>query len=206
LKVITITVPPLRERDGDVAELAHHLLFQFNRELGMNVEGFDPETLSCLQMYRWPGNVRELQSVIKEAMLRSTGSLLLPEFLPPCLRRNPNSDGVPQETEWNEFDLINTIDGLLKHGEKDIYAKVMRVVEQILFSRVLQETQGHQGQASDRLGLNRSTLRYKMRDLGLNIDQLIGENMTLKKSQPGSGSSREMGQTAPKEQLSGEGS
>jgi two-component system nitrogen regulation response regulator GlnG len=178
LKVVTITVPPLRERGGDMAELAHHFLFLFNRELRMNVEGFDPESLACLQQYRWPGNVRELQSVIKEAMLRSTGPLLLPEFLPDYLRARPGAVGESWVAELNDLNLMNIIEGALKRGENDLYAKVMRVVEQILFTRVIQETQGHQGQASDRLGLSRSTLRYKLRDLGLNVDRIVGEITT----------------------------
>jgi two-component system nitrogen regulation response regulator GlnG len=171
LKVVTLVVPPLRDRDGDVAELAHHFLFRFNRELGVHVQGFDPEALACLQQYRWPGNVRELQSVLKEAMLRNTGPLLLPEFLPPELRADPAA-GSPPGAEPNSLDLASIIEGPLKRGENDLYAKVLRVVERVLFTRVLQETRGHQAQASERLGLNRSTLRYKLRDLGVNVDRL----------------------------------
>ncbi len=176
LKVVTIAVPPLRERDGDVAELAHHFLFLFNRELGTNYSGFDPEALACLQQYRWPGNVREMQSALKEAMLRGTGPILLPEFLPAALRAGPAVAEKPQGADLAGLDLMNVIDGLLANGENDLYAKVMRVVEAALFSRVLKETEGHQGRASERLGLSRSTLRYKMRDLGLSIDQVVADS------------------------------
>jgi two-component system nitrogen regulation response regulator GlnG len=176
LKVVTIAVPPLRERNGDVAELAHHFLFQFNRELGMTYRGFDPEALACLQQYRWPGNVREMQSVLKEAMLRGTGPILLPEFLPAGLRASTAAADKTPGTELAGLDLMNVIEDLLARGENDLYAKVMRVVEQVLFTRVLKETEGHQGRASERLGLSRSTLRYKLRDLGLNIDQVVGDN------------------------------
>ncbi len=94
LRVVSIRVPPLRDRAGDVAELAHHFLFAFNRELGLSYQGIDPETLAFFQSYSWPGNVRELQGVLKEAMLRGTGPLLLPHVLPtqlraPRLRRSP---------------------------------------------------------------------------------------------------------------------
>jgi two-component system nitrogen regulation response regulator GlnG len=176
LKVVTIAVPPLREREGDVAELAHHFLFLFNRELGTSYRGFDPEALACLQQYRWPGNVREMQSVLKEAMLRGTGPILLPEFLPAALRAGPAAADKLHGADLAGLDLMNVIDDLLKRGENDLHAKVLRVVEQALFSRVLKETDGHQGRASERLGLSRSTLRYKLRDLGLNIDQVVGDN------------------------------
>src|SRR5262249_26679655 len=67
LKVVTIQVPPLRDRLDDVAELAHYFLFRFDRELGLDLRAFAPEALEVLQSYSWPGNVRELQSVIKQA-------------------------------------------------------------------------------------------------------------------------------------------
>jgi two-component system nitrogen regulation response regulator GlnG len=180
LKVVTITVPPLRARDGDVAELAHHFLFAFNRELGLAVQGFDPEALACLQQYPWPGNVRELQSVLKEALLRSTGPLLLPEFLPPGFApregREPSpGEAAPAPLPAETLDLVKLIEGLLARGEKGLYDKVTRAVERVLFARVLQETHGHQAQASERLGLNRSTLRYKLRELGLSVDRVVSE-------------------------------
>ena len=87
IKVITIDVPPLRARLDDVAELAHYFLFRFNRELGMDLRAFAPQTLELLQNYGWPGNVRELQSVLKQAMFKATGHVLLPEFLPDIVRR-----------------------------------------------------------------------------------------------------------------------
>src|SRR5262249_23722700 len=58
LKVVTVRVPALRERAGDVAELAHYFLFRFNAELGLDLRGFAPEALELLQAYPWPGNVR----------------------------------------------------------------------------------------------------------------------------------------------------
>ena len=73
------------------------------------------------------------------------------------------------------LDLLRVVEDLLARGESDLYPKVMRVVERALLARVLQETHGHQGHASERLGLNRSTLRYKLRDLGLSVDRVVGD-------------------------------
>jgi two-component system nitrogen regulation response regulator GlnG len=177
LRGVTIIIPPLRERAGDIAELAHHFLFAYNRELELNVQGLDPEALACLQQYRWPGNVRELQSVIREAMLRATGPLLLPEFLPVSVQRTPAPVRPGLETSGEatgSIDLAVLIENLLQRGELHLYARVIEVVERALFARVLRETHGHQGQASERLGLNRSTLRYKLRELGLSVDRVVG--------------------------------
>src|SRR5437764_11277550 len=93
LKVVTVELPPLRERPGDVAELAHYFLFRYDRELGLDLRGFRPETLELLQRYAWPGNVRELQSVIKQAMLNASGHLILPEFVPEEVRRAAGAPG-----------------------------------------------------------------------------------------------------------------
>ena len=89
LKVVTIRVPPLRDRLDDVPELAHYFLFRYDRELSLDLRSFSPEALQLLQTYSWPGNVRELQSGIKQAMLNATGHILLPEHLPEELRRQP---------------------------------------------------------------------------------------------------------------------
>jgi two-component system nitrogen regulation response regulator GlnG len=78
LNVVTLRVPPLRDRLDDVAELAHYFLFRFDRELRLDLRAFAPETLEILEKHTWPGNVRELQSAIKQAMLQASGLVLLP--------------------------------------------------------------------------------------------------------------------------------
>jgi two-component system nitrogen regulation response regulator GlnG len=173
LRGVTVSVPPLRERPDDIAELTHHFLFLFNRELGLNIQGLDPEALACLRDYRWPGNVRELQGVLKEAMLRTTGTIILPEFLPPTLLGRPETHSTGN-ADTERVDLPALIDTLLERGENQLHAQVVAHVERVLFRRVLQETGGHLGHACERLGLNRSTLRYKLRDLGLNTDRTAG--------------------------------
>jgi two-component system nitrogen regulation response regulator GlnG len=152
-----------------VAELAHYFLFRFNRELGMDLRGFAPETLELLQSYDWPGNVRELQSVIKQAMFNATGKLLLPEFLPEILRRTAPLSGSAAPPG----DVAALIDSLLQGGENNIYQKVIEQVERTLLTQVLQHTRGHQTQASELLGLNRTTLRHKLRTLGLAVDKTV---------------------------------
>ena len=99
---------------------------------------------------------------------------MLPEFLPPELRGAPPPAPSAQAGTSAGPDLMKLIDDLLARGEKDLYPKVMQVVERALLTRVLQETHGHQGHASERLGLNRSTLRYKLRDLGLSVERVVG--------------------------------
>ena len=174
LKVVTIPVPPLRERRDDVAELAHYFLFRFNRELGMDLRGLAPEALELLQAYSWPGNVRELQGVIKQTMVNSSGHVLLPEFLPDNLRGQALS--APPSVSENLPELHGLIAGLIERGEGNIYSQVLASVERVLLPQVLQHTHGHQQQASELLGISRATLRHKLRLLGLAVDKIITES------------------------------
>jgi len=174
LNVVTIHVPPLRERLDDVPELAHYFLYRFNRELGLDVRTIAPEALEVLQGYTWPGNVRELQSVVKQSMLSTSGNVLALEFLPDRIHQTDASPEPSKELPAN-VDLEAMTEALLQKGEGDIYAKVSRAMERMLLARVLRHTKGHQAQASELLGLNRATLRHKLRSLGLAVDKTVTE-------------------------------
>src|SRR5713226_3911385 len=94
LGVFTIHLPPLRERGDDLLLLVQHYLRRFSRDLGREVREVAPEALERLRGYSWPGNVRELQSVLKQALLRAHGPVLLPDFLPE-LPKTAGEPGVP---------------------------------------------------------------------------------------------------------------
>jgi two-component system response regulator AtoC len=81
LSVVTIHLPPLRERGDDLSLLVQLLLRRYNLELGRDVREVAPETMDLLQSYHWPGNIRELQSVLQQALLRASGTVLLPVHL-----------------------------------------------------------------------------------------------------------------------------
>jgi two-component system nitrogen regulation response regulator GlnG len=174
LNVVTIQVPPLRERLADVAELANYFLFRFDRELGLDLRGFAPEVLELFQAYPWPGNVRELQSVVKQAMLNASGHVIVPEFLPTQLLHAPAA-AAGSEADGANLNLEALIDTLLPRASGRLHEEVIAAVERILFRRVLRHTHGHQAQASELLGLNRSTLRHRLRTLGLSVDRIITE-------------------------------
>ncbi|OWK41684.1 sigma-54-dependent transcriptional regulator [Fimbriiglobus ruber] len=177
LKEVTLRLPPLRDRLEDLPDLAHHLLAQFVRETGRDVSGFDPDVLEMFQRYSWPGNIRELRGVIKEAVLKTTGRVILPEFLPPGFTSQtgePSAPPAPNGAERPvEFDLAGNIEAMLQAGEKGMYARVVGEVERELITRVLRHTRGHQGQACTQLGIDRKTLRNKLRDLGITLDKVV---------------------------------
>lgn len=86
LNVITLRIPPLRERGKDIEILAHHFMRKFSLKIGKNIKKFDPLALQLLYRHSWPGNIRELQNVIEQAVVFSEGETILPEDLPEYLR------------------------------------------------------------------------------------------------------------------------
>src|SRR5262249_59927222 len=83
--VYAIDLPPLRERGDDLPTLIRHYVQRFGRELGREVVEVASATMNRLRDYSWPGNIRELQNVLRQALLRARGRILLPEFLPELL-------------------------------------------------------------------------------------------------------------------------
>ena len=169
LNAITLRIPPLRERLEDVSELAHYFLFRFDREFNMQLRGFAPETLERFQRHAWPGNVRELQGVVKHAMLNASGPVILPEFLDESVFEQEKHAPVMTNPTGNVAEMV---EALLRTGDGDLHSKAIAAVERILFAKVLEHTRGNQGKACELLGLNRSTLRHRLRLLGLTNDKI----------------------------------
>jgi two-component system nitrogen regulation response regulator GlnG len=172
LSVFTIHLPPLRERGSDLPMLVDHFRKRFNRELGKEVHQIHPETLAVLRRHSWPGNLRELQSVIKQALLHTTGPVLLPEFLPPYIRDGESRPGEPTASPcpaWDQF-----LEDRLQAGSADLYAEWQTMTERHLLMRVLRFTEGNQVQAAKILGMARNSLRTKIRALGITIDRSVG--------------------------------
>jgi two-component system nitrogen regulation response regulator GlnG len=163
LGVFTIHLPPLRERRDDLPLLVRHYLRRFSRELGRDIHDIAPEALERLHGCSWPGNVRQLQSVLKQALLRASGPVLLPAFLPELPDRP--SDPDPAATLANGLGLAVALRGELGPDVGDVYAKTHRELDRLLLPRVLEYTRGNQRQAARLLGIARQTLREKLRDL-----------------------------------------
>jgi two-component system nitrogen regulation response regulator GlnG len=173
LSIITIRLPPLRERGDDLVLLVEQHLRRFNRELGKEVLTVAPEALALLRRYPWPGNVRELQSVLKQALLQATGPVLLPEFLPAYLQEKDRALAVRVTDNGAEPTLRQLIAELLAADSGNVYAEMLRRVEWQLLTQVLQATEGNQRQAARVLGITRGSLRNKLRDLGISIGRTV---------------------------------
>jgi two-component system response regulator AtoC len=136
LNVVTITLPPLRERKEDIPFLANHFLQKFSEENHKNISHLSPEALEILNRYSWPGNVRELEHTIERAVIFSIHPMILPEDLPKKL-----------------FEESKAPEVLLP--EKPLS---LRELEKRYALKVLQETGGNKKRASEILGIDRVTL------------------------------------------------
>jgi two-component system nitrogen regulation response regulator GlnG len=171
LGVFTLHLPPLRERGDDLPILARHFLRRFSRELGRQVQEVAPEALERFRGYSWPGNIRELQSVLKQALLQASGTILLPAFLPDLSGR-PDESGPPAPA-GADLDLEAFIRQRLGPDAQDLYADTHRRVDRLLLPLVLEYTSGNQHQAARLLGIARQTLRQKLRELGLHVTHFV---------------------------------
>lgn len=154
----SITLPPLRERRGDVAILAHHFLKSQAARLGRAVREISPEALAILERHSWPGNVRELQNVIRFAVIQAVGEALAPESLPAVLREGTRRDVAA----YDAFGVRRLVDELLSSGSLDIYRRVLMEVDRAMLEHILQHVKGNQVHASELLGISRTTLRSKL--------------------------------------------
>jgi len=176
LNGVTICLPPLRERREDIEQLLKYFLRRFAKELSKEVTMYSEESLAILQAYPWPGNVREMQAVLKRAILRSKGPVLIPDFLPPeiLLPRGLKDNHSPCDTtEELDSELGAFIEKRLREQSESLYAESIEVLETFLISRVLRETHGNQSQAARILGITRGSLRKKIASVGISIDHIV---------------------------------
>jgi two-component system, NtrC family, response regulator AtoC len=149
LNVLTITLPPLRQRPEDLPYLCQHFLERFNRKLAKDISAISPSAMARLLEYGWPGNVRELENVIERAVLLAEDSMLMPEHLPSTLSLRP---GTPVAE--------STPNGLsLKAAQ--------RAIEKKLITKALEETRGNRTQAARLLEISHPSLLSKIKGYGI---------------------------------------
>jgi two-component system nitrogen regulation response regulator GlnG len=176
LNGVTILLPPLRDRKDDVPLLLQHFLTLASDELGKpEIEGISPEALELLIRYDWPGNVRELQSIVRQSVLKATGPVIVPEFLPPEVRGESRTIGASDEDGLPSADLKAFVNRRLQGNTTDLYAETVEMMERFLFTRVLQETEGNQSRAAEILGITRGKVRDRIAAFNISL----GKNVTI---------------------------
>ncbi len=136
LNVVSITLPPLRERKDDIPLLASYFLNKYSEENGKKISHISPEALEILTQYSWPGNVRELENTIERAVILTRNPIILPEDLP---RK-----------------ILEEVKEMTKEGPEELLT--LKEMEKRYVLKVLQETKGNKKKASEILGIDRTTL------------------------------------------------
>jgi two-component system nitrogen regulation response regulator GlnG len=174
LNVVPLRLPPLRERVEDIPDLARHFLRKAEEE-GLPHKSLDTEALDILRRHRWPGNVRELENLVRRLAVLHSGeaipaSAIAAELKEP-VRAAPGEDGQPQSLAGSVEQYLTQY--FLAQGDRlpppGVYDRILHEVERPLISICLAATRGNQIRAAQLLGLNRNTLRKKVRDLGLEV-------------------------------------
>jgi two-component system nitrogen regulation response regulator GlnG len=167
LNVVMLSLPSLRERRGDIPLLVEHMLAKYAESLGERVIAAD--ALDRLVGYAWPGNVRELENVIQRAMVMASAGVILPEHLPigPVSAAAAVAGTDASLEEIIEKKMHECVRGLRGHTSANLHGLMVGLVEKPLLRAVMRETKGNQVRAAQLLGINRNTLRKKLKEHGI---------------------------------------
>lgn len=160
LNVITISLPPLRERREDIPILAKHFLKRFSNELNSNVKNITDDAIDILKSHEWKGNVRELENIIKRAIVISSSDSIISEHLP----FNADLRLKAAAKSNTDFILAKVQDTI---GKGNLYNEIIGEVEKELLGVILKKTEWNQLKAAEILGINRNTLSRKIKELGI---------------------------------------
>ena len=167
LNVITIMLPPLRERKEDIPELIDLFTVQFAQEYQLPKISISSKTIKKLIEYDWPGNIRELENAIKRALVMCSGQMLLTEHFSQLFEKTPDSSMVQQDSEQQIYGLLRGEVARYLEVDGDVgqlYAAIRSIFEKPLFEIVLEHTEGNRSKASEILGINRNTLHTKLNE------------------------------------------
>jgi len=170
LAIISIFLPPLRERKEDILPLVEYFIDRYNRKFRKTVQGITDETRQLLLKYDWPGNVRELKNAVERAMILEEGNVLRPAYLPFAVAQqqatytafemssgSSNGDSVTQLPDGRSLPRLSIPEG----------GTSLEEVERALVEMAMSQASGNQTHAARLLDISRDALRYKLKKFGL---------------------------------------
>lgn len=189
LNVITLRLPPLRERKQDLPLLVQHFVDAAARSVGLHISGVSPEALEVLVRYPWPGNVREMQNILERTVILADNEEIQVSDLPEAIRRDPSrvilsssmapdpvgpvnassqaaSSDADEDQPETPSDGAGPVDASSPASGTDL-KDAMRQPEREMILRVLEEVRWNRSAAAKKLGIHRSTLYQKLKQLGI---------------------------------------
>ena len=176
LNVVPLRLPPLRERAEDLPDLVRHFFMLANKE-GLPTKQLEPAAMERLKRYRWPGNVRELENLIRRLSALYPQDVITANLIDQELSQ-PASINDDLDGDTDDADLSGAVERFLNgyfsnFGDTlpppGLYHRILKEVEYPLLSSALAATRGNQIKAAELLGVNRNTLRKKIRDLDIQV-------------------------------------
>ncbi|MGO8767033.1 MAG: sigma-54-dependent transcriptional regulator [Limisphaerales bacterium] len=165
LNVVSITLPPLRQRKEDLPKLVNYFLAKYGRELGNASPSIHPEALELLYSHAWPGNVRELQNVVRKALLTAQDYTINANHIQAALSKDGGTTDKARQP-FGEY-----VDDLLAAAQReersDVHAHLTEFAERELFRRAIAAAHGNQAKAARWLGISRITMKAKLVQFGL---------------------------------------
>ena len=169
LSVVTIRLPPVRERREDIPDLVHYFLQKHGAPLGVAQPSIHPEAMQFLQSQPWPGNVRELENVVRKVLLLAGRYTINTDHVRAATNR---SAAPPESSDCSLRDFAAALLTAARRGDlANPHAHLLEAAEREIISQAIQLTHGNQLQAAKLLGLSRLTLREKLTQFGLRPDQ-----------------------------------
>jgi DNA-binding NtrC family response regulator len=166
LKVISIDLPPLRERAEDIPELVDYFITRFGTEYSKRIRHVSEEVLRYFQTYSWPGNIRELENCLHRAVIVCAGDVIMAEHIEMLDRHT----GRPKQT-LNRDQVIDRLKDKIQQilpevmqlSRENLHANIIEIVEETIIRNVLEECGNNQVKASGMLGISRNTLRHRLK-------------------------------------------
>ena len=180
LKVISIHLPPLRERAEDIPPLVEYFVSRFSDEYQTPIRYVADAAMQKLKSHSWPGNVRELENCLRRAVLLSKGDVILEEHLK-LESDQPDLQGASQEQLMARIDrkLDELIPDILRFSGEKTHANVIDLVEKALIAKVLKQCNHNQVKAAKMLGISRNTLRHRLKKFRLILPPVLPESPAL---------------------------
>jgi DNA-binding NtrC family response regulator len=178
LNVFPINLPPLRDRPEDLPVLAQHFVAKFARQMGVGAQQPQPEAISKLREYNWPGNVRELENIIERAMILARGAPLAAHHLD-FGRRAQTASGP---TASGSVPILAAAAAPATDDGKSLAERLLDSERKEIIAAV-EKSRGNIASAARQLGINRSTLYYRLRKHGL--EHLLPTKVQVGGDEPG---------------------
>ena len=170
LKVVTLELPPLRERDGDILLLCDYFLSLYSREMSIENPGMSHEARTLIQRQAWPGNVRELGNAVKKALIFSRGYPIQAENISQALEEEEQPEQEETPISADQFGRNWVHRTLTSENRPDMFNYLMDRFGSIVISEALKVTGGNRSQAAKLLGLSRPTLQSRIEKYRLSIE------------------------------------